>query len=174
MNLGCETLLHLNQLPTRPTSYSLPREVRVVGVVALTRLLAQTLEVARAYEFRTTSVAAGLCKPLASLFHRHYQEQIDAISVIADRIERLGGASLGTSAFTEASSEFQDGGFELETNSPINILYVAHETISCTARRLAQIVYNAGDVETRFLIVERILRLNEFHRWRLSSHIDQS
>jgi starvation-inducible DNA-binding protein len=106
------------------------------------------------------------------LFDKHYDEQVELVDSIAERIQLLGGVSLAMAADVaeETQIERPPRGRE-EVPVQLSRLVAAHQVIIREARTLARRSTQLGDDGTNDLAVSEVLRTNELQTWFLSEHL---
>jgi starvation-inducible DNA-binding protein len=106
------------------------------------------------------------------LFDKHYDEQVELVDMIAERIQLLGGISLamGADVAEETRIPRPPRGRE-EVPVQISRLLEAHELILKHAHKAAKTADESGDDGTNDLLVSNVIRTNELQVWFLAEHL---
>jgi len=117
-------------------------------------------------------VAGPTFYQLHLLFDKHYDEQVELVDSIAERIQLLGGVSLAMAADVAETTQIERAprGRE-EVPVQLSRLLDAHQVIIGETRKLARRAAQIGDDGTNDLLVSQILRTNELQTWFLSEHL---
>ena len=157
-------------------SHLLPLEleepVRLEMTVQLNQLLADTMTLRDLYKKSHWQVAGPTLYQLHLLFDKHYDEQVELVDSIAERIQLLGGVSIamaGDVAETTRIDRPPRGREELPVQ--LSRLLEAHQIIIGGSRKLARRASELGDDGTNDLVVSEVLRTNELQVWFLSEHL---
>ena len=156
--------------------HALPLEleepVRLEMTERLNQLLADTITIRDLYKKSHWQVAGPTFHQLHLLFDKHYDEQVELVDSIAERIQLLGGVSLAMAADVaeETQIERPPRGRE-EVPVQLSRLVDAHQVIIREARTLARRSTQLGDDGTNDLAVSEVLRANELQTWFLSEHL---
>jgi len=156
--------------------HALPLEleepVRLEMTERLNQLLADTITIRDLYKKSHWQVAGATFYQLHLLFDKHYDEQVELVDSIAERIQLLGGVSLAMAADVaeETQIERPPRGRE-EVPVQLSRLVDAHQIIIREARTLARRSTQLGDDGTNDLAVSEVLRANELQTWFLSEHL---
>ena len=157
-------------------NHALPLEleepVRLEMTERLNQLLADTITIRDLYKKSHWQVAGASFYQLHLLFDKHYDEQVELVDSIAERIQLLGGVSLAMAADVaeETQIERPPRGRE-EVPVQLSRLLDAHQVIIREARTLARRATQLGDDGTNDLVVSEVLRTNELQTWFLSEHL---
>jgi starvation-inducible DNA-binding protein len=124
------------------------------------------------YKKHHWQVAGPTFYQLHLLFDKHFEEQVEIVDVIAERIQLLGGVTIAMGADVAEVSKIQrpPRGRE-EVPVQISRLLDAHRLIIEECRELAEAADKAGDDGTNDLAVSDVLRPNELQSWFLSQHL---
>jgi starvation-inducible DNA-binding protein len=117
-------------------------------------------------------VAGPTFYQLHLLYDKHYNEQVELVDSIAERIQLLGGVSLamaGDVAETTRIARPPRGREEVPVQ--LSRLLDAHQLIIGEVRKLARRASAIGDDGTNDLVVSEVLRRNELQVWFLSEHL---
>jgi starvation-inducible DNA-binding protein len=157
-------------------NYALPLEleepVRLEMTEQLNQLLADTMTLRDLYKKSHWQVAGPTFYQLHLLFDKHYDEQVELVDAIAERIQLLGGVSLAMAADVAETTQIErpPRGRE-EVPVQLSRLLDAHQVIIRQTRTLARRASALGDDGTNDLVVSEVLRANELQVWFLSEHL---
>jgi starvation-inducible DNA-binding protein len=162
--------------PYGTVSHLLPLEleepVRLEMTAQLNQLLADTMTIHDLYKKSHWQVAGPTFYQLHLLYDKHYDEQVELVDSIAERIQLLGGVSLAMAADVAETTQIErpPRGRE-EVPVQLSRLLDAHQIIIREARTLARRASTLGDDGTNDLVVSEVLRTNELQAWFLSEHL---
>ena len=157
-------------------SHMLPLEleepVRLEMTEQLNQLLADTMTLRDLYKKSHWQVAGPTFYQLHLLYDKHFDEQVELVDLIAERIQLLGGVSLAMAADVAETTQIErpPRGRE-EVPVQLSRLLDAHQIIIRQARTLARRASTLGDDGTNDLVVSDVLRTNELQTWFLSEHL---
>jgi len=157
-------------------SHMLPLEleepVRLEVTENLNQLLADTMTLRDLYKKSHWQVAGPTFYQLHLLFDKHFDEQVELVDAIAERIQLLGGVSIAMAADVAELTQIErpPRGRE-EVPVQISRLLDAHQIIIREARSLARRASELGDDGSNDLVVSEVLRTNELQVWFLSEHL---
>ena len=157
-------------------SHMLPLEleepVRLEMTEQLNQLLADTMTLRDLYKKSHWQVAGPTFYQLHLLYDKHYDEQVELVDSIAERIQLLGGLSLAMGADVAEITQIErpPRGRE-EVPVQLSRLIDAHQIIIREARVLARRASQLGEDGTNDLVVSEVLRTNELQVWFLSEHL---
>jgi starvation-inducible DNA-binding protein len=157
-------------------SHLLPLEleepVRLEMTERLNQLLADTMTLRDLYKKSHWQVAGATFYQLHLLFDKHYDEQVELVDSIAERIQLLGGISIAMAADVAEITQIErpPRGRE-EVPVQLSRLLDAHQIIIGQCRTLARRAAEAGDDGTNDLVISEVLRTNELQAWFLSEHL---
>jgi starvation-inducible DNA-binding protein len=157
-------------------SHALPLEleepVRLEMTAQLNQLLADTMTLRDLYKKSHWQVAGPTFYQLHLLFDKHYDEQVELVDVIAERIQLLGGVSIAMAPDVAETTQIErpPRGRE-EVPVQLSRLLDAHQVIIRQSRTLARRASTLGDDGTNDLVVSEVLRTNELQVWFLSEHL---
>src|SRR5580765_1112306 len=160
-------------------SHALPLEleedVRLEMTEQLNLLLADTMTLRDLYKKSHWQVAGPTFYQLHLLFDKHYDEQVEMVDIIAERIQLLGGVSLAMAADVAETTRIErpPRGRE-EVPVQISRLLDAHQVIISHCRELAERADKLGDAGTNDTVVSDVLRGNELQVWFVSQHVVDS
>ena len=150
----------------------LEEPVRLEMTAQLNQLLADTMTLRDLYKKSHWQVAGPTFYQLHLLYDKHYDEQVELVDSIAERIQLLGGVSIAMAADVAETTQIErpPRGRE-EVPVQLSRLLDAHQVIIREARTLARRASLLGDDGTNDLVVSEVLRTNELQVWFLSEHL---
>ena len=150
----------------------LEEPVRLEMTAQLNQLLADTMTLRDLYKKSHWQVAGPTFYQLHLLFDKHFDEQVELVDAIAERIQLLGGVSLAMAADVAETTQIErpPRGRE-EVPVQLSRLLDAHQIIIRDSRKLASRAVKLGDDGTNDLVVSEVLRTNELQGWFLSEHL---
>jgi starvation-inducible DNA-binding protein len=157
-------------------SHMLPLEleepVRLEMTERLNQLLADTMTLRDLYKKSHWQVAGPTFYQLHLLFDKHFDEQVELVDSIAERIQLLGGVSIAMAHDVAETTQIErpPRGRE-EVPVQLSRLLDAHQVIIRQVRELARRASSLGDDGTNDLAVSEVLRTNELQTWFLSEHL---
>ena len=162
--------------PYGTVTHALPLEleepVRLEITEQLNQLLADTMTLRDLYKKSHWQVAGPTFYQLHLLFDKHYDEQVELVDTIAERVQILGGVSIAMAHDVAETTQIErpPRGRE-EVPVQLSRLIDAHQIIIRQCRTLASRASELGDDGTNDMIVSDVLRGNEMHAWFLSEHL---
>src|SRR5256714_8792501 len=157
-------------------SHALPLEleepVRLEMTEQLNQLLADSMTLRDLYKKSHWQVAGPTFYQLHLLFDKHFDEQVEIVDSIAERIQLLGGLAIAMAHDVAETTRIErpPKGRE-EVPVQISRLLDAHLVIISHCRKLAERSSKLGDQGTNDLVVSDVLRTNELQSWFLSEHL---
>jgi starvation-inducible DNA-binding protein len=150
----------------------LEEPVRLEMTAQLNQLLADTMTLRDLYKKSHWQVAGPTFYQLHLLFDKHYDEQVELVDSIAERIQLLGGVSIAMAADVAETTQIErpPRGRE-EVPVQLSRLLDAHQVINREVRTLARRASLLGDDGTNDPVVSEVLRTNELQVWFLSEHL---
>src|SRR5437763_5181780 len=150
----------------------LEEPVRLEMTEQLNQLLADTMTLRDLYKKSHWQVAGPTFYQLHLLFDKHYDEQVELVDTIAERIQILGGVSLAMAADVAETTQIDrpPRGRE-EVPVQLSRLLDAHQIVIRHCRKLARRASELGDDGTNDMIISDVLRGNEMQVWFLSEHL---
>lgn len=150
----------------------LEEPVRLEMTAQLNQLLADTMTLRDLYKKSHWQVAGPTFYQLHLLYDKHFDEQVELVDSIAERIQLLGGVSIAMAADVAETTQIErpPRGRE-EVPVQLSRLLDAHQIIIRQARTLARRASTLGDDGTNDLVVSEVLRTNELQVWFLSEHL---
>ena len=150
----------------------LEETVRLEMTAQLNQLLADTMTLRDLYKKSHWQVAGPTFYKLHLLFDKHFDEQIEMVDTIAERIQLLGGVSIAMGGDVAQMSKIQPPprGRE-EVPVQISRLLEAHKHIMQSCHDIAEAADKAGDDGTNDMVISDILRANELQSWFIGQHL---
>ena len=150
----------------------LEEPVRLEMSAQLNPLLADTMTLRDLYKKSHWQVAGPTFYQLHLLFDKHFNEQVELVDSIAERIQILGGVSIAMAPDVAETSQITrpPRGRE-EVPVQLSRLLDVHQIIVGQTRKLARRAAELGDDGTNDLLVSEVLRTNELQVWLLSEHL---
>ena len=142
------------------------------GVENLNQLLADTMTLRDLYKKHHWQVSGPTFYQLHLLFDKHYEEQVELVDLVAERIQLLGGVSAGHGARCrrdDAIARPPNGREEVPVQ--ISRLLDAHEIVIKETRPMASRGGRIGDDGTNDLMVSKVIRTNELQVWFVAEHL---
>jgi starvation-inducible DNA-binding protein len=177
--ISAQPRLHQRAAEIQPfgtVNHVLPLEleepVRLEITAQLNLLLADTMTLRDLYKKSHWQVAGPTFHQLHLLFDKHFDEQVELVDSIAERIQLLGGVSIAMAGDVAETTQIErpPRGRE-EVPVQISRLLDAHHVIIRQSRKLARRASELGDDGTNDLVVSEVLRTNELQVWFLSEHL---
>ena len=150
----------------------LEETVRLEMTAQLNQLLADTMTLRDLYKKSHWQVAGPTFYQLHLLFDKHFDEQVELVDSIAERIQLLGGISIAMAHDVAEMTRIERPPRGREA-VPVQLsrLLDAHQLIIGQVRKLAHRAGELGDDGTNDLVVSEVLRRNELQAWFLSEHL---
>ena len=138
----------------------------------LNQLLADSIQIRDMYKKHHWQVAGPTFYQLHLLFDKHFEEQVEIVDTIAERIQLLGGVSvaMGGDVAQMAKIPAPPRGRE-EVPVQISRLLEAHRIIMDQCHEIAEAADEAGDDGTNDMVVSDVLRPNELQSWFVGQHV---
>jgi starvation-inducible DNA-binding protein len=152
--------------------HRLDEKVRQEMVSKLNQLLADSIQLRDMYKKHHWQVSGPTFYQLHLLFDKHFEEQVELVDTIAERIQLLGGVSIAMGGDVAQLTKIQNPprGRE-EVPVQISRLLEAHKIIMQDCHDIAQAADDAGDDGTNDMAVSDILRPNELQSWFINQHL---
>jgi len=152
--------------------HRLDAKTRQQMVTKLNQLLADSITLRDMYKKHHWQVSGPTFYQLHLLFDKHFNEQVELVDTIAERIQVLGGVSIamGGDVAKLARIEAPPRGRE-EVPVQISRLLEAHRQIMESCHEIAEAADDAGDDGTNDMAVSDILRANELQSWFIGQHL---
>src|SRR5450755_5142934 len=157
---------------THALPLDLEEPVRLEMTEQLNQLLADSMTLRDLYKKSHWQVAGPTFYQLHLLFDKHYEEQVEVVDTIAERIQTLGGVSLTMAHDVAETTQIErpPRGRE-EVSVQLSRLLDAHQIIIGECRTLARRASQLGDDGTNDVVVSDVLRTNELQSWFVSEHL---
>lgn len=152
--------------------HRLDAKVRKEMTDQLNGLLANSITLRDMYKKHHWQVGGPTFYELHLLFDKHFEEQVEIVDTIAERIQLLGGVSvaMGEDVAKLATIPAPPSGKE-EAPVQISRLLEAHKTIMQNCHDIAEAADDAGDDGTNDMVVSDVLRANELQSWFIGQHL---
>jgi starvation-inducible DNA-binding protein len=150
----------------------LEEDVRLEVTKRLNLLLADTACLRDFYKKSHWQVAGPTFYQLHLLFDKHFEQQVELVDLIAERIQILGGVSVATAHDVAELTRLERPPRDRE-EVPVVIsrLLEAHHSILKEAHSFAKKAADLGDDGTNDLLVSNVIRTNEMQVWFVSEHL---
>ncbi len=141
-------------------------------VEQLNQLLADSIMIRDMYKKHHWQVAGPTFYQLHLLFDKHFEEQVELVDTIAERIQLLGGVSIAMGGdVAEVTKVPRPPRGKEEVPVQISRLLEAHKIIITRCLDISEAADDAGDQGTNDLVVSDILRPNELQSWFIGQHL---
>jgi starvation-inducible DNA-binding protein len=157
----------LRQLPI-----ALPAEARGESCRLLNEILADTTILYALYKKAHWNAAGPTFYQLHLLFDKHAEEQLELTDEIAERVQMLGGISVGDPRHAAELTTIErapDGAEEIPV--VLDRLLAAHETILEKVRKGIETTEESKDFGSNDLLMGDVLRRHEMQVWFLAEHV---
>jgi starvation-inducible DNA-binding protein len=157
---------------TKDLPHPLSEKTRQKMVEKLNQLLADSITLRDMYKKHHWQVAGPTFYPLHLLFDKHFDEQVEIVDTIAERIQLLGGVTIamGGDVAKVTTIPAPPRGRE-EVPVQISRLLQAHRIILELCHTIASAASEAGDDGTNDMVVSDVLRVNELQSWFIGNHL---
>ena len=152
--------------------HPLDAETRSQMCKKLNQLLADSLALRDMYKKHHWQVSGPTFYQLHLLFDKHFDEQLEIVDTIAERIQLLGGVTIAMGEDVAKLTQVQapPRGRE-EVPVQISRLLEAHKIIMQECLDIAKAADKVGDDGTNDLVVSDVLRVNELQSWFIGNHL---
>ncbi len=157
----------LRQLPI-----ALAAEARTESCQILNEILSDSMVLAALYKKAHWNAAGPTFYQLHLLFDKHYEEQVELVDELAERVQMLGGISVGDPRHAAELTSIPrppDGAEEVPV--VLSRLLDAHETIIEKVRDGIDKTEENKDLGSNDLLMGDVLRRHEMQVWFLSEHV---
>jgi starvation-inducible DNA-binding protein len=135
-------------------------------------LLADTASLRDLYKKSHWQVGGPTFYQLHLLFDKHFEQQVELVDLLAERIQILGGVSVAMAHdIAELTRINRPPKGREEVPVQISRLLEAHELILKDARGLAKKASDLGDDGSNDLLISNVVRTNEMQVWFVSEHL---
>ena len=142
------------------------------SVTMLNQALADTITLYNLYKKHHWQVAGPTFYQLHLLFDKHAEEVLATVDLIAERIQMLGGVSLGMPFDVAERTKIERPPLGVESVPAMLARTVeAHATVIRTLREGIELTENNKDYGTNDLLMSDLLRMHEMHVWFVSQHL---
>ena len=152
--------------------HPLSAKVRADMVAKLNQLLADSISLRDMYKKHHWQVSGPTFYQLHLLFDKHFDEQVEMVDTIAERVQLLGGVTIAMGGDVAEITRIRrpPRGRE-EVPVQISRLLEAHKIIIQSCLDISDAADKAGDQGTNDLVVSDILRPNELQSWFIGQHL---
>ncbi|MGD0444047.1 MAG: DNA starvation/stationary phase protection protein [Edaphobacter sp.] len=152
--------------------HPLSANVRADMVAQLNQLLADSITLRDMYKKHHWQVSGPTFYQLHLLFDKHFDEQLEIVDTIGERVQLLGGVTIamGIDAGETTRIRRPPKGKE-EVPVQLSRLLEAHKLIIQSCLDIAEAAGKVGDQGTNDLVVSDVLRPNELQSWFLGQHL---
>jgi starvation-inducible DNA-binding protein len=152
--------------------HPLDAKVRADMVAKLNQLLADSISLRDMYKKHHWQVSGPTFYQLHLLFDKHFDEQVEMVDTIAERIQLLGGVTIAVPADIAETTRIRrpPRGRE-EVPVQISRLLEAHKLIIQSCLDISEAADKVGDQGTNDLVISDILRPNELQSWFIGQHL---
>jgi starvation-inducible DNA-binding protein len=150
----------------------LDAKVRERNCEKLNQILADTMTLRDMYKKHHWEVFGPTFYQLHLLFDKHFDEQVELVDTIAERIQTLGGVAIAMAHdVAETTRVARPPRGRESVNVQLFRLLEAHELIINEAREAAEDADKDGDLGTNDVLVSNVLRTNEFQVWFITEQL---
>jgi starvation-inducible DNA-binding protein len=152
--------------------HPLSAKVRADMVAKLNQLLADSITLRDMYKKHHWQVSGPTFYQLHLLFDKHFDEQVEMVDTIGERVQLLGGVTIAMGSDAAEITRLQRPPLGRE-EVPVQIsrLLEAHKIIIQSCLDIAEAASKVGDQGTNDLVVSDILRPNELQSWFIGQHL---
>jgi starvation-inducible DNA-binding protein len=155
-----------------PRPIGLAQRVCEESVKMLVQVEVDSMSLRDLYKKSHWQVTGPTFYQLHLLFDKHFEEQVELVDALAERIQALGGISIAMAGdVAEMTKIARPPKGREEAPVMISRLLEAHEIILKQAREYAKRAADAGDDGTNDLLISEIVRTNEAQVWFISEHL---
>jgi starvation-inducible DNA-binding protein len=152
--------------------HPLSAKVRADMVAQLNQLLADSIALRDMYKKHHWQVTGPTFYQLHLLFDKHFDEQVEMVDTIAERVQLLGGVTIAMGGdVAEVTRIRRPPRGREEVPVQISRLLEAHKLIIQSCLDISEAADKAGDQGTNDLVVSDILRPNELQSWFIGQHL---
>jgi starvation-inducible DNA-binding protein len=150
----------------------LDAKVRTKMVAHLNQLLADSITLRDLYKKSHWQVSGPTFYQLHLLFDKHFDEQLEIVDTIAERVQLLGGVTIAMGGDVSKATKIPapPTGRE-EVPVMISRLLQAHKIVMESCAKISEAADDAGDQGTNDLVVSDVLRPNELQSWFIGQHL---
>jgi starvation-inducible DNA-binding protein len=152
--------------------HPLSPDVRGDMAKQLNQLLADSIVLRDMYKKHHWQVAGPTFYQLHLLFDKHFDEQVEIVDTIAERVQLLGGVTIAMGGdVAELTRIARPPRGREEVPVQISRLLEAHKLIIGDCLKISEAADKAGDQGTNDLVVSDVLRPNELQAWFIGQHL---
>jgi starvation-inducible DNA-binding protein len=152
--------------------HPLSAKVRTDMVAKLNQLLADSIVLRDMYKKHHWQVSGPTFYQLHLLFDKHFDEQVEMVDTIAERVQLLGGVTIAMGGdVAEITRIPRPPRGREEVPVQISRLLEAHKHVIQSCLDISEAADKAGDQGTNDLVVSDILRPNELQSWFIGQHL---
>src|SRR5262250_815361 len=157
---------------THALPLDLDEAVRLEMTEQLNQLLSDSMTLRDLYKKAHWQVIGPTFYQLHLLYDKHFDEQVEIVDTIAERIQLLGGLAISMAHDVAETTQIDrpPRGRE-EVPVVISRLLDAHQVIIRQCRSIADRADKLGDHGTNDMVVSDVLRVNELQAWFVSEHL---
>jgi len=159
-------------IPARSLDFGISEEDRNQIVVGLSGLLADTYTLYLKTHNYHWNVTGPMFQTLHTMFETLYNEQWQAVDVIAERIRTLGAPAPGTYEQFAALTKITNAPLNSTAKEMIRDLMEGQATVVRTARNLFSVAEKANDQPTCDMLTQR-MQTHEKYAWMLRSLLEE-
>ncbi len=151
---------------------ALSAEARTESCQLLNEILADSMILSALYKKSHWNVAGPTFYQLHLLFDKHYEEQVELVDALAERVQMLGGVSVGDPRHAAELTSIPrppDGAEEVSV--VLSRLLDAHETVIEKIRAAIDKTDQSGDMGSNDLLMGDVLRRHEMQVWFVAEHM---
>lgn len=147
-------------------------KTRAKMVSLLNQLLADSIQLRDMYKKHHWQVSGPTFYQLHLLFDKHFEEQVEIVDTIAERIQVLGGVTIAMGGHVAELTKIPSPPKGRE-EIPVQIgrLLDAHKTIIQECHDIAKQAADADDDGTNDMVVSDVMRANELQSWFIGQHL---
>ncbi len=142
------------------------------SVTLLNQILADTITLYNLYKKHHWQVAGPAFYELHLLFDKHAEEVETSIDLVAERIQMLGGVTLGMPFDVAERTKIERPPLGIESiPAMLSRTVEAHATVIRTLREGIELTGRTKDYGTNDLLMSDLLRMHEMQVWFVSQHL---
>lgn len=150
----------------------LSHDARMFACEQLNLVLADTQMLYALYKKCHWQMRGPTFYPLHLLLDKHATEQLEVVDALAERVQTLGGVSVGDPRHVaELTSVPRPPDGVEEVPAMLSRLVAAHETVLIRSHDAAARAASLGDDGTNDLLVSQVIRTGELQAWFLAEHL---
>lgn len=155
-----------------PVRVGLSTEIRHKSVRALNRILVHSMALRDLYKKAHWQTSGPGFYGLHLMFDKHYEQQVELIDALAERVQILGGVAFATAHDVAQESRIAHVPSGIQSPSQqLDGLQHAHEFLLNEVRPLAREAADNGDDGSNDLLVGGVIKTNELQAWFIGEHL---